>query len=254
MTESTNSTERFRAIVVIFATLSTIAFNALAAAGLVNGVTTLLVSAKYTTVVTPAGYAFTIWSLIYVGMIAFSVYQALSANLIKFRGLRTLYVLSCLLNCSWIYFWHREYIGVCLIIILALLGSLLVINLKLKPSVTAHQSLFTKVPFGLYFGWVTAAAVVNFAVWLTYLGVGLSPRTWNILGVVLILLTAAFGVLVRWKLKNYMYPLAVGWAATGIAVQQSGNTMIVVAAAVAVVVCLVVSVSFVMDLKSTTDE
>ena len=87
-----------RATLVIVATIATIAFNGLAAAGLVNGVTPDVISDKYPTILTPAGYAFSIWSLIYLGMAAFSVYQFLPANLVRFRPVRSLYIFSCLLN------------------------------------------------------------------------------------------------------------------------------------------------------------
>ncbi len=84
MTSETNGTDRGRAVLVLVATLGTIVFNALAATGHINGVTPEMVSGKYPTVVTPAGYAFTIWSLIYVGLLAFSVYQLLPSQLAAF--------------------------------------------------------------------------------------------------------------------------------------------------------------------------
>ena len=220
MSEKANSTEMFRAIIVIFATIATIVLNALAAAGRVNGITSDAVLAKYPTVVTPAGYAFTIWSLIYVGMIAFSIYQGLPSKLEKFRSVRTIYVLSCVLNCAWIYFWHRDSIGICLITILALLGTLLIINVMLKTPVSTREFLCAKLPFGIYFGWVTAAALIKFAVWLTYIDVRMSDLVWNVLGSVLIFAAAAFGILIRWKLKNYLYSLPIAWALTAIAVKQ----------------------------------
>ncbi len=254
MAEKTNSTEIFRAIIVVFATMAMIVFNALASAGWVNHITPDAVSAKYPTVVTPAGYAFTIWSLIYVGMIAFSIYQTLPSKLDKFRAVRTLYVLSCVFNCAWIYFWHRDSIGICLVTILALLGTLLIINVKLKNPESFGESLFTNIPFGIYFGWVTAAALINFAVWLSYVDVKMSDTAWSVLGVALIFATAGFAIIVRWRLKNYLYPLAIAWALTAIAVKQGGHTAIVMAAAFGVVTCMVTAGSFVVDLKDSTSE
>ena len=110
-----------RAVLVLVATIGTIAFNGLAAAGYVNGVTPEVISAKYPTVLTPAGYAFTIWSLIYLGLIVFSIYQILPANIVRFRSIRSVYIVSCVLNCAWIFFWHRDQIGLCLILIFGLL-------------------------------------------------------------------------------------------------------------------------------------
>jgi hypothetical protein len=254
MNESANSTDRIRAFLVLLATLGTIAFNGLAATGYVNGVTPAVISAKYPTVLTPAGYAFTIWSLIYVGMIAFSVYQVLPSKLARFRSTRTLYILSCLFNCGWIYFWHRESIGICLGLISALLLTLVLIMITLRGPATTREALFTKAPFGIYAGWVTAATLVNLAVFLNSIDFKMSATAWNIFGAGCLVIAAAAAFVVRFKLRHFLYPLAVAWAATAIAVKQSGNTVIIVASAICVIICLVLAISFVMDLKSSTHE
>ena len=127
MTQSINSQDRIRSVLVLIATIATITFNLLAAGGYVNGVSPDMISNKYPTVITPAGYAFTMWSLIYVGIIAFSVYQLLPNQLARFRSVRTLYVISCLLNCAWIYFWHREQIAISFGLIVALCLTLVLI-------------------------------------------------------------------------------------------------------------------------------
>lgn len=243
-----------RAILVLVATIGTIAFNGLAAAGYVNGVTPEVISNKYPTVLTPAGYAFTIWGLIYVGMIAFSVYQLLPTNLARFRNIRSLYIVTCVLNCAWIYFWHRDQIGISLAIICALAVTLLLINIQFKSPDSIRASLVTKAPFGIYFGWVTCAAIVNFAIFLVYMGVTMSSRTSAIFGSVCIVIAAGFAVIVRWKLENYLYAVAVAWALTAIAVKQSGNTPVVIAAAFGAVTCLVTAGSVVTNLKDSTSE
>jgi len=251
MNEKASGSDRLRAFLVLAATIGTIAFNWLAAVGKVNGITPEMISDKYPTVLTPAGYAFAIWSLIYLGMTAFSIYQLPSVNATRFRDVRSLYILSCTFNCAWIYFWHQDQIVICFAIILGLLITLLLINIKLRnPSSTAEAAL-TKVPFGIYFGWVTAASLVNFAVLLVYLNVGMSVSVATVMGVSLIVFAAAMGVLVRIKLTNYFYPLAIAWALTAIAVEQSGQTLIVSVAAVGVIACLIASLSFVMTLGAT---
>ncbi len=254
MAETGKFQDQMRAVLVIVATIATIVFNGLAATGRVNDVTPEVISDKYPTVLTPAGYAFSIWSLIYLGMAAFSIYQMLGANLLRFRPVRSLYIFSCLLNCGWIYFWHRDQIGVCLIFIFALLVTLILMLILFKRMGSQNGSLFTKVPFGIYAGWVTAASLVNFVIFLKYKDVELSNSAWSVLGVLLILCAAALAVIVRLKLKNYFFPLAIAWALTAIAVKQGGHTAIVVAAALGVVICLVTSGSVVTSLKDSTSE
>ena len=243
-----------RAILVIVATIGTIAFNGLAAAGYVNGVTPEVIFNKYPTVLTPAGYAFTIWSLIYLGMLAFSIYQLLPANIVRFRNVRSLYIVTCVLNCAWIYFWHRDQIGICLVVIFALVITLLLINIKFKTPESIRVSLVTKTPFGIYFGWVTCSAIINFAVFLVYMGVNMSSRTSAIFGSVCIVIAAGLAVIVRWKLANYLYAVAIAWALTAIAIKQSGNTPVVIAAAFGAVICLVTAGSVVTNLKDSTSE
>ena len=253
MAVNASSIDRFRSLLVVAATIGTVAFNWIAAAGYVNGVTPGEISAKYPTVITPSGYAFSIWSLIYVGLLAFSILQASPRYLERFRQVRSPYILSCALNCAWIYFWHNDQIAICLALILFLLGVLVVINYKIRIADSTAEALLAKGPFGLYMGWLTAAALANFAVLLVYLKVDLGSSA-NIVGGVLVLAAAAIGVLFRVRLFNYFAPLAVAWALTAIAIKQSGRTLIVLAAAVGVVACLIAALSFVMNLNSSSDE
>lgn len=247
MTEKVSGTERFRSYLVPLATLGTLVFNWLAAMGRVGGVTPAEISDKYPTLVTPAGYAFSIWSLIYLGMTAFSIYQLLPKNVARFRSIRSLYVLTCALNCGWIYMWHSDQIAICLVLIVILAACLFLINLNLKKTYGPGEYWFVKAPFSIYFGWVTAASLVNFAILLVSLNIPVS--TWIAIG--LILFAAALGVIIRIRLVNYLYPIAIAWALTAIGVKQSGQTLIVAAAAVGTVTCLIASLSFVVNLPST---
>jgi len=239
-----------RSFLVLAATIGVIVFNWLAATGRL-GTDTAEISAKYPTLITPAGYAFSIWSLIYLGLLAFSIYQLLPANLARFRAVRSFYIFSCALNCAWLYFWHRDQIIICFVIILALAVTLLLISNQLKDPESLRETWGAKEPFGLYFGWVTSAAFVNFAVMLKFLHIELSPAAGTLFGVSLILLAAVIAIVVRIKLTTYLYPLAIAWALTAIAVKQSGQTLIVTAAAFGVIACLIASISFVMNLKSS---
>jgi hypothetical protein len=250
MENHVTGTDRIRSLLVLAATIGVIVFNWLAATGRL-GSDTAAISDNYPTLLTPAGYAFSIWSLIYLGIIAFSIYQMLPANLARFRAVRSSYIFSCVLNCAWLYFWHREQIVVCFVVIAVFCGTLAIICYQLRDSRSVGDTWAAKAPFGLYFGWVTAAMLVNFTIMLKFLEVDLSNSAETILAVALILLAATLGVVVRWKLTNYVYPLAVAWALTAIAVKQSGHTLIVAAAAIGVIACLIASMSFVMNLNSS---
>lgn len=247
MTDSTTGTDRFRAILVLAATVGTIALNWLSAAGRIGGVTPAEISDKYPTLITPASYAFAIWSLIYVGLTAFSIYQLLPANVARFRNIRSLYIFSCALNCGWIYFWHSDQIAICFGLIAAHALVLFFINYQFRTTESIGEYWMVKAPFGIYFGWVTAAALVNFAVLLVYSKFNVSD--W--IAVALILFSGFLGIVIRVRLTNYLYPLAIAWAVTAIAVKQSGHTALVVTAAITVVACLIAALSFVMNLRSS---
>ncbi len=250
MENGVTGTDRIRSILVLAATLGVIVFNWLAATGRL-GSDTAAISAKYTTSLTPAGYAFSIWSLIYLGLIAFSIYQMLPANLARFRAIRSFYIATCALNCAWLYFWHRDQIVICFVVMVVLWATLAVICYQLRDPESLRDTWAAKAPFGLYFGWVTAAMLVNFTIMLKFLRVELSNSAETALAVSLILVAAGIAVLVRVRLTNYFYPLAVAWALTAIAVKQSGQTLVVVAAAIGVIACLIASLSFVMNLNSS---
>jgi hypothetical protein len=247
--ENATGSDKLRSFLVFAATIGMIAFNALAATGGLGGAATGDISAKYSSVITPAGYAFSIWTLIYVGMMAFSVYQIVPANLVSQRPIRSLYITSCALNVAWLYFWHAEQIAICFVLLAALAFVLYLINRHLITTDSTAEYWIVKLPFGLYFGWVTAATIVNLAILAAAYGLVLGDAV----GAVLVLIAGAFGVLMRFRLANYFYPLAVAWACTAIAVKQGSHTLIVVACAVATIACLIASLSFVVNMPTQAD-
>ncbi|MGD9589837.1 MAG: TspO/MBR family protein [Pyrinomonadaceae bacterium] len=244
--------ELLRAALVLVAVVGTIIFNGIAAAGLVNGVTPAEVSAAYSTVVTPAGYAFSIWSLIYFGLICFSIYQLLPTKMPRFSAVRSLVILSCLLNCTWVYFWHHRQIAICFILIAALAAVLVLIRRRLSGSDGWADAVATA-PFSIYLGWVSAASIVNFAILLAHLGYDVGPSQ-GAFGAALLVLATGLALFYRFGLTDHLAPMAVAWALTAIAVKQSGNTPVVSAAAVGVVACLIASLSFVVNLQGSQNE
>ena len=247
-----NNSEGIRQFLVIIATAGVIVFNYLAATGTLGGIETGAVSDKYPTLVTPAGYAFAIWGLIYLGIAAFSLYQALPSNQQRFRSVRSVYIMSCAANCAWLYFWHQEAILASVAVIFLLLGTLAFINAKLQTTETLGDFWLAKFPFGIYFGWVTAATIVNAAVALVYLKIQVSATLAVVSGAGLVLAATALGIIIRYKLNNVFYSLAIAWALTAIAVKQSGQTLIVASAAVSVNILLIVTLTFLINLRSSS--
>lgn len=238
--------EKVKQILVIFATIGVIFINWLATTGYIGGVTPEVISDKYPTFLTPSGYAFSIWGWIYLGLIIFSILQAFPANLQKFFRIRIFYITSCLVNCAWIYFWHHDQIFLSLLVILSLLTILAVINLNLE----RENNLFTRIVFGIYFGWVSVASVVNGAVLLKANGVNFGENAEIWLASLVIAIVSVIGIFVRHKLPNIAYPIAIAWAITAIAVKQSGKTAIVFTAGIGVIALLISALSFVITAQN----
>lgn len=239
-------------LMVVVATVVTIAVNALAALGLINGVTPATISERHPSLITPAGYAFSIWSLIYVWLIAFAIYQMFRPSNGGLKTVRLLYLASCVLNCAWIWFWHQGLIGICAVLIVLLAASLLLIIKRLAPPTTFRAALLTKAPFGVYAGWITCAALVNVNIAARDLIAG--DAGFNALGVASILVATAVAVLVRWKLNNFLFPLAAAWALAAIAINQTGHTAIIFTAVFGTIVCLLTAGTIVTKLKDSTSE
>ncbi|HEX8248454.1 MAG TPA: TspO/MBR family protein [Pyrinomonadaceae bacterium] len=236
-----NQTEKIRQMLVILATVGVIIINYLAGTGAISNTSVGDISDKYPTLITPAAYAFSIWGLIYLGMILFSVYQALPAQTASphFLRTRTIYIASCAANCAWIYFWLHERILIATAVIFILLAALAFINLNLKGANSNAETWLVRVPFGIYFGWVTVASILNAAVALIFAGVEVTNTTATVWACVLIAVAAILGVFIRLKLGIAVYALTVAWALTAIAVKQSGKTLVVSLCAFGVIALLI---------------
>lgn len=235
-----------RQIITILATLVTITVNGLANALPLNGQSTAAISDRFDVLFVPAGYVFSIWGLIYIGLIAYSVYQALPAQ----RGNATLeriaplYWLASAANSIWIFLWHYEYFGWTIVAMLALLLSLIVIYRGLRASdhvVRAGFKWAAQLPFSVYLGWISVATIANAAQLLFFLEWnrwGLRDVTWTLimLGVATLL-----GLAMLLRESDYAYALVLIWAFIGIALKQAtaGQQSVTVGAFTAVAALVV---------------
>ncbi|MBA3633471.1 MAG: tryptophan-rich sensory protein [Acidobacteria bacterium] len=248
--------EKLKQFLVVIATVGVILINYFAAVGYINGVTPEIISDKYPTFITPAGYAFSIWSLIYLGLIGFSIYQALPSQTEnpRFKTIRTLFIANCAANYLWIYLWHYDSILAALAVMFVLLGTLVLINVKLRNTESMAETWLARIPFSLYFGWITVATILNFTVALVFLGVNTTESNSIILSSILIVGATILGILIRFQLAIFAYPLAIAWALTAIAVKQSGKTAIVVCAAFGVIALLVSALTAFLYINNSNNE
>ena len=223
----------FRQAFVVLGTLAVIVVNALASALPLNGQTTGEISDRFDVYFVPAGYVFAIWGLIYLAMLAYTVYQALPGQRENPRLRRTgwLYVLSCAANIAWIFLWHWNYYAFTLIAMGALLLLLIAIYLLLgtgRTHVPPAETWLVRVPFSIYLGWITVATVANVTSLLEYLGWngwGIDPVTW---AVIMLVVAAIVASLVSITRGDIAYMAVILWAFAGIAVKHSTVLAIVV--------------------------
>jgi hypothetical protein len=230
----------------IIAYVVTIIVNSLAGStALLNGRTTAVVSDAYPTLVTPAGYVFSIWGVIYLLLAAFVIYQILPNQKDQpyQKQIGALFILSGLFNVVWLFLWQYDYIALSVVVMFALLATLIAIYVRLgigKTKAPLTERLLVRLPFSVYLGWITIATIANVSaalVSVSWDGFGLSPQTWAIL---VLAVAAVIAVAVIVTRKDVAYSLVVIWALAGIAVKQSLYPDIVLTAQIIIVIIAVV--------------
>ncbi len=216
--------DTLRQIAVVLTVLVTIVINILANALPINGLNTGEISDRFQVYFVPAGYVFSIWGLIYLGLIAYAAYQALPAQKTNPRLQATGWwvVLGGLANSAWIFLWHYEQFPLTLLAMLTLLASLIVVYLHLgtgRTSAPPAETWAVRLPFSIYLGWITVATVANVTDVLDYVGWnqwGLSDGTWMIL---ILAVVVGLVTLVNLSRRDLAYAAVILWALAGIGVK-----------------------------------
>jgi len=190
----------------------------------INNRSTGAISDAYPNLFAPAGLTFSIWGLIYLLLAGYVLYQFVSFGKESGRkkeGLlkkvNVLFIATSIVNISWIFAWHYDYISLSVLIMATLLFLLIKIADTIRiEKLTQQEKIFISAPFSVYFGWITVAAIANITVFLVSIG-------WNGFGVadfvwtsIILLVGALIGILRMRKDKNIAYGLVLIWAYLGI--------------------------------------
>jgi benzodiazapine receptor len=233
-----------RQIAVLLSTIAVIIINGLANALPLNGQGTGEISDRFDVYFVPAGYVFSIWGLIYLALIGYSIYQVLPAQREnpRLRRIGWLYVLSCAANIAWLFLWHYEIFELTIVAMGALLVLLIAIYLSLgtgRTPASVAETWLVRVPFSIYLGWITVATIANVTSLLDYLnwgGWGIGPEIW---AVIMLVVGAAIASAVSITRGDVAYVLVIVWAFAGITVKHSDTpTVAVTAGVMAAVVAL----------------
>ena len=241
----------WRKIGVLAAYIVMLTVNALANILPLNGKDTGAISNQYANLFTPAPLTFAIWGAIYLLLLIYVIAQllptkteAVIARQAMLRELSSWFMVTSLLNAGWIFAWHYEQIALSMVIMVALLLGLMRVAWMLRaPHCNFREELTLRIPFGLYFGWITVATIANATVLLKSLswnGFGISDPVWT---VILLTVGAAIAAVTMYRIRSVAYGLAVLWAYAGIlnrhlSAPYSGQYGLVIGFTVAMLVVL----------------
>jgi len=219
-------------VINLISFLAVLVVNTLASTIGINGRLTGALSDAIPNLFVPAGLTFSIWGVIYLLLLVFAIGQArglFSAGQDGPEGTRRigwLFSLSSLANVAWLLLWHHELVGLSVVAMLAVLGSLLAIYVRLRAGRTrpgsAERWLF-RVPFSVYLGWITVATIANVTAFLVkagWNGFGLRPEVW---AAAVIIVAALITLAVLATRRDAGYGLVVLWALAGIAIKRSAD-------------------------------
>ena len=197
-----------------------VSVNALANILPIGGINTGAVSDSYPNLFAPAGLTFSIWGVIYVLLLLFCLYQLgmLGGNHALVKRIGPLFIMSSLANTAWIFSWNYRIIPLSLVLMTVLLVTLILTYLRISRAagLSLFDKLFMRLPFSIYFGWITVATIANVTTLLVDIGwnrFGLSESFWT---VVAMAAGAVIGVAAMLRNKDPFYGLVILWAYLGI--------------------------------------
>ncbi len=197
------------------------------------------------TLLAPAGPAFSIWSVIYVGLAAYTVWQWIPGpdRSDRARGTRALASASMMLNALWLLVTQQNWLWVSVAVIVALLAVLVLLATAVSRLArpTLVESLVVDTTFGLYLGWVAVATCANVTATLVAEGVRPARTVGAVVAVAVLLVVAVVGVVVAQAFSQWAVAAAMIWGLVWIAVgrlSDAPKSMATATAALAVAVAV----------------
>jgi hypothetical protein len=231
-------------LTVVVSYIIMLVFNILSFIFPFNGVlTTPEIAKSYPNLLMPSDFTFSIWTFLYLLLALLVVYQL---NLIHLKQDKPVYgftgheqrklnpemynrisiyfIISCLLNAGWILAWNFDYIALSLLIMITLLILLAVFNKLLgMEDLSISEGLLVRLPFSVYYGWVSVLIVSNLIALLTSIRfnwLGISKPVWAVILLLFILAGVSFRAR---KNKDIAYCLTILWALAGILVKHTSG-------------------------------
>ena len=219
-------------VVTVLAFLIMVTINAVGNILLLNGMSTGMVADAYPNLFAPAGLTFSIWGIIYLLLACYTLYQlglfqkkseASDPKLMK--TISIYFIISSLANAGWIFAWHYQRIAISMLLMVVILICLILVNKQIQKSqLFKREEFFLKLPFSIYFGWITVATIANATVLLVSIGwdgFGISAAVWASIIITMGMLIGGARLL---KDKDIAYGIVLIWADLGILIKHVGES------------------------------
>lgn len=201
-----------RSYILYITFVITLLMNFLTATGLLNGNSQKVISDRYDTLITPAPPAFSIWTIIYVLVLAVIVIGHVTKDGVIHDKMKTIFPFffgSLILNIFWNIAFTANQIGLSAILI-TLYAVFLGIIVTFLRKMETHTS-FLSLSFGIHFGWILVATVVNWALFYVKQGWDFALTSGVFASVVLIIVTGLAYLFVSKSLNPFLL-LSMAWA------------------------------------------
>lgn len=213
------------------------------------------ISNAYPVDITPAGFTFAIWGLIYLGLTILCIQLVKEAVQSSNPGisekLGPLFILSNIFNAAWIYFWTSEMLLTSVVVIVALLISLVTLVIRTNALDTSKYFSFnfvTQSSLRIYAGWVIAATVLNISIWVSTFNISFLAHPAVAVGVLLI--AATIYVFVGFRFTSLAILLVGSWAFLGIGSNSSDTPLVTIVAMMLSGVMVAISFKIADQLKN----
>lgn len=218
-------------IINLISVIAIVYWNYYVSTGNINGNKMGQLSDEINSLFTPAGYAFSIWGIIYLGLFINAIWYLIQA--FKNRHEETLAQQGIWLTVAniasgfWLWFWLNEQFVISVDFMLIILTSLMiaVVRLKMEKWDAPKEIIgFVWWPISLYSGWITVATVTNIAAFLKTENFSLffSAEVWTV--IMILITTLLFLYFLYTRYMREFNAVAV-WALIAIAVRHWGNSV-----------------------------
>jgi hypothetical protein len=247
---------RFYAILNLIIAIAVIAWNGLSNTGVIGGKSVGEVSDELNNLFTPAGYAFAIWGIIFIGLLVNGVYQvkvAYGKDLEKQKNVITdaWLIVANIANGAWIWFWLNDYTGTSVIIMIIILIALIKVALNLRLELYSPSRavvIFGWWPITIYLGWISVALIANIAAYLSKIGWADKVNEVNYT-IIMIIVATLVNIFVLYARNMREFCLVGIWALVAISARSTHDSIYITAVICACIIGILALIHGIRNFK-----